>query len=155
MKEMETKRSMTHNLNKNNQKNMNEKFRHRDNKDNKDNKHDVKRKTKEDRKSGYQTKRDKEYEHFLRVCDSIPDYMLKKLKTMPNNKGYIWRNVFCYGNLKAEEGQPTIMFEKKNGILVIHEWTNTEYKIWHKEGKENKVLQNSYIIRKKNIHKNI
>jgi hypothetical protein len=86
---------------------------------------------------------DRAYKHFLRACDSVPDYMLKKLANMPNNKGYIWRSVYCYGDLPANKGQPTILFEKKNGVFVIHEWTDREYKIWHKEGKGRKTLHSS------------
>ena len=39
------------------------------------------------------------YKYYIRCVDSIPDYMIKKLNNMPNNKGYIWRGVYCYGNL--------------------------------------------------------
>ena len=92
---------------------------------------------------------DKSYKHFVKACDSIPDYMLKKLKNMPNNKGYIWRSVHCYGELPAEKGKPTVMFEKHNGVLIIHETTETECKIWHKKDKGRRTLHYSEMRRKK------
>lgn len=81
------------------------------------------------------------YKHYIKACDSIPEYMLKKLKNMPNNKGYIWKNVYCYGELPREKGRPVTMFEKqRGGLLIIHEFSQIEYKIWHKRGKERKTL---------------
>lgn len=81
------------------------------------------------------------YKYYLKICDSVPDYMIKKLKEMPNNKGYIWRGMYCYGELDAEPGEPDILFEKNKDLLIIHEWTGSEYKIWHKKGKGRKSLQ--------------
>lgn len=86
---------------------------------------------------------DRTYKYFLRVCDSIPDYMIRKLKNMPNNKGYIWRGIRCFGELPEEPGKPVVLFERKKDILVIHEWTQNEYNIWHKKGKEYKTLYES------------
>lgn len=94
---------------------------------------------------------DRSYKYFLRVCESVPDYMLKKLKNMPNNKGYSWRNVYCYGLLPAENGEPTLIFEKKDDTLIIHETTATEYNIWHKNG--NKGRKTLYYSQKRKIKK--
>jgi hypothetical protein len=81
------------------------------------------------------------YKHFLKACDSIPVYMKRNLADMPNNKGYIWKSVYCYGDRKPERNKPTVLFEKKRGgILVIHEWTPREYRVYEKTGKERKVL---------------
>lgn len=80
------------------------------------------------------------YKYFTRICNNMPDYILEKLSNMPGNKGYIWRDVYCYGDRPVERNQPTILFETKKGTLVIHETTATEYKIWHKKGKERKKL---------------
>jgi hypothetical protein len=101
----------------------------------------------------YRSKKDadKSYMHFIKACDSIPDYMKKKLKNMPNNKGYIWRSVYCYGDKLAERGnKPTVMFEKRNGVLIVHETTATEYKIWHKKGQERRTLFHHEMRKKKN-----
>lgn len=91
--------------------------------------------------SRMQKEMDRSYKYFQRTCDGIPDYMLAKLKDMPNNKGYIWRDIYCFGERPVEPNQPTVMFEnKRGGTLVIHEWTNTEYRKYKKNGKEHKKL---------------
>ena len=101
-------------------------------------------KVKSDSKERYNKKRDMryKYKYFTKVCESIPHYLLKNLKNMPNNKGYIWRGVYCYGDLPAEENRPTVLFEKKKGgILLIHEHrSNGEYRRYEKIGKERKKL---------------
>ncbi len=87
-----------------------------------------------DRQHKYDQKdMDRSYNYFLNVCGSVPEYMSKKLKNMPNNKGYIWRGVFCYGEKPAEENQSICMFENKKGVLLTHEWTSTDYNVWIKE----------------------
>lgn len=63
------------------------------------------------------------YTYFCKVINSIPQYMLAKLNSMPNNKGYIWRGVILYGEKEREENKPTVLFEKKKGVLYIHEWS--------------------------------
>jgi len=94
---------------------------------------------------------DMTYKYFTKVKNSIPDYILAKLKNMPNNKGYIWRGVYCYGEKPFEKGKPTTMFETKKGVLVIHETTSTEYKIWIKNGKSRRELKYSV---KRNLKNN-
>ena len=80
------------------------------------------------------------YKYLNKVIDTIPEYILKNLKEMPNNKGYIWRGVHLYGKLKEQKG-PRVMFEKKKGgILIIHENTSKEYRKYEKNGKERKKL---------------
>lgn len=83
----------------------------------------------------------KEYEKFVRKCSSIPDYLLRKLKNMPNNKGYIFRGIWLFGERQEEYGQPTIMFDRKNkDLLVIHEYDTDYYKRYEKRGKNRQVL---------------
>lgn len=103
-------------------------------------------------RSSYSNSReiDKAYKYYVRTCNSIPDYMIKKLKQMPNNKGYIWKDIYCYGELPQEKNKPITLFEKKHdNLLVIHEWTNSEYIIWHKKGKDRKQLYSKRKIKKK------
>jgi hypothetical protein len=60
---------------------------------------------------------------------------------MPNNKGYIWKNIYCYGERPADPNEPVIMFEtQREGLLIIHETTDKEYKIWYKKGTSKKIL---------------
>lgn len=87
---------------------------------------------------------DKSWQYFVKSKDTFPEYMIKKLKNMPNNKGYIWKSIHFYGERPSIVGEPIILFEtQKEGILVIHEITNTEYKIWHKKGTFKKILYSS------------
>lgn len=80
------------------------------------------------------------YKYFYKVIDSLPSYMQKNLSEMSNNKGYIWRGVCFYGDLPEQPG-PRVMFEKKRGgILVIHEYTDREYRRYEKQGKNRKQL---------------
>ena len=83
---------------------------------------------------------EKSWQYFVKSKDSIPDYILKKLKSMPNNKGYIWKNIYCFGERPASIHEPIILFETQKDILIIHETTNSEYKIWHKKGTSKKYL---------------
>ena len=96
----------------------------------------------QDRQNKYANKNmNRSYRHFCRACNSIPDYMRRNLSEMPNNKGYFWKSVACYGNLPAERGKPTVLFDRRRGgIMVIHEWTPNEYKVYEKKGKDRKVL---------------
>lgn len=98
-------------------------------------------------------RRDLKYgeKHFNRTCNNIPDYILRKLRNMPNNKGYIWKSVFLYGDKKAELNKPVAMFEKKKGVLIIHEWTDQYYKVYSKKGQDRKQLVSSTKRKKKKL----
>ena len=90
------------------------------------------------------------YNHYLKASNSIPSYILNNLKQMPENKGYFWKSVACFGELPAEKGKHLTLFEKKRGgILVIHEWSDTEYKIFNKIGKDKKQLVSTQYIKNK------
>ena len=81
----------------------------------------------------------REYNRFERNSDTLPNYIRKNLSEMPNNKGYIWKNIRFYGELPVQKGQPDILFEKTRGsIMYIHEITEKEHKIFEKKGKERK-----------------
>ena len=83
----------------------------------------------------------KEYDRFLKICNSIPDYILRNLKEMPSNKGYIWKGVWCFGELPEEKTGQLIMFEKLyNGILKIYEIDDNYRRIYEKKGKDRKIL---------------
>lgn len=88
-----------------------------------------------DRKSRRTTKSFKWcYRHYLKAINSVPAYMKRNLKSMPNNKGYFWKGVALYGKLPYQENKSKYLFDRKRGgIQVIHEWTNDKYKIYHKK----------------------
>ena len=96
------------------------------------------------RKERYRKKDiDRSYKHFLKSIGSLPYNLKKNLKNMPNNKGYIWKNVHFYGKLPAENNN-LIMFEKKrNGNLLIHEYIKNWYTLKEKRGRTVRVIKNS------------
>jgi len=86
----------------------------------------------------------KSFQYYQRIAATIPDYIKRNLEQMPNNKGYIWKGISCYGTLPDEYNKPTVLFEKqKGGILLIHEWTPTMYNCYKKRDKERKTLVKS------------
>jgi hypothetical protein len=80
----------------------------------------------------------KETDRFIRDCETIPDYILQNLEEMPNNKGYIWKGIMCYGK-KPSDSDTITMFEKnRGGVLKIHETTRDLYMVYEKIGKTQK-----------------
>ena len=83
----------------------------------------------------------KEYDRCLKLCSSIPEYILRNLKEMPCNKGYIWKGLWCFGELPRENTNQTIMFEKLyGGILKIYEIDDNYRRVYEKKGKDRKIL---------------
>ena len=81
---------------------------------------------------------------YFRLINSIPDYITRNLKTMPSNKGYIWKGVWCFGELPEEPNKPLIMFEKlHNGVLRIYESDKFTRNIFEKQPNGRKVLISS------------
>jgi hypothetical protein len=94
----------------------------------------------------------KETDRFFKAVDTIPQFILDNLKNMPSNKGYIWRGLYCYGELHPEN-KNIIMFEKcKNGLMKIHECIDDKIYVYEKVGKGPKKLvetiQRSHFIMK-------
>jgi hypothetical protein len=89
-----------------------------------------------------QTEKDMNYSfrYMNKVHETLPSFIKRNLSEMSGNKGYIWRGVCYYGDLKENKYEPRVMFEKKGGdLLVIHEYTDKEYKIFEKHGKDKKI----------------
>ena len=100
-----------------------------------------KEKEKEKTKTNKNNEFDRHYNHFIKSCRSVPDYMLAKLKKMPANKGFFWKNVACYGEMPYEKYENSVLFEKSyDGLLIIHEWSKTHYYIYHKKNQDKKIL---------------
>lgn len=79
----------------------------------------------------------KEAERFATF--EIPDYITENLKGMPNNKGYIWKGMWCFGELPPEnDNSICIMFEKKRDVMYIHEIYPRERVIYMKENNRQK-----------------
>lgn len=64
----------------------------------------------------------REYNYYVKKCNSIPKHLMKNLKNMPNNKGYIFKNVYFYGYKKPIGNvNKDRMYERRDGQLYIHE----------------------------------
>lgn len=87
---------------------------------------------------------DKELIRFLGAYDAIPEKsnIKKNLAEMPNNKGYIWNNIWFFGELPAEPNKPIIMVEKvyNSNILRTYEYNDDYIYIYEKSGKESRKL---------------
>ena len=79
---------------------------------------------------------DRSYRHFIKASEQFPDYLQKKLKKMPENKGYIWKGIWFFG-LKPTENQNSLrMFERTyDKELLIHEYENNCYRVYKKDQK--------------------
>ena len=84
----------------------------------------------------YQLRRSQKW--LDRTENYFPAWKLKKLKNMPNNKGYIWRGIYYYGYKPAIPHQPIILFEQKGKKLYIHEITKQFHKIFMKADRNSK-----------------
>ncbi len=81
------------------------------------------------------------YEYYLKISDSVPSYIVKNLEKMPNNRGYIWKGIHCYGELKEDHPRDVILFEKlRDNVTKIHEWNETEYLIYTKDRHKKDIL---------------
>lgn len=85
---------------------------------------------------------EKETDKYFKLCDSIPDYIMKKLLDMPENKGYIWKGMWCFGKLRANPNEHLVMFEKlyNSDILRIYEIDENYRYTYEKKGKDRKYL---------------
>ena len=87
------------------------------------------------------------YRHYCIAVNTLPQYMGRNLKDMPNNKGYIWKDVIFYGALPDENNGHTIIFEKGRDKLIIHQYSTNDgeerYKRIDKKYNDNQLGQNN------------
>lgn len=103
-----------------------------------------------ERNSQYQARRrhfdmEREYERLCSI--DLPDYIVQNLKGMPNNKGYIWRGVWFFGELREVPG-PCVMFDKQRDAMYIHEIFHDKHVVYRKNSQNQKELVKSYDRRK-------
>ena len=99
-------------------------------------------KYKKENKKRRQNRRDQRYFYklYIRANKTLPNYMRKNLKVMANNKGYIWRGVYFFGEQEAEKESAIVMFEKNKGVLKITEINKDNVKKYEKVGRNRKKL---------------
>ena len=68
---------------------------------------------------------ERSYQYYINASNTIPGYMLRNLKNMPNNKGYKWRDICFFGELPDENNNKTTIFEKQvNKLLILSLYTS-------------------------------
>lgn len=88
---------------------------------------------------------------YMKDASSVPDYLLEKLDNMPNNMGYIWRNIWCFGrNPPQAHSNECIMYEKNYSQFLVHviNTKTREYCIYEKDGSNRKHLVKKSILSK-------
>jgi hypothetical protein len=74
---------------------------------------------------------DNNYINYLKIEETIPEYMSKLLMKMPNNKGFVWRGIRLYGKL-PRINNIVYLDERKAGEMFVHEITPTHTKLYRK-----------------------
>ena len=92
----------------------------------------------------------KEERKYYKNCDSLPQWIRDKLKELPSNKGYIWRDLWFFGEKYVPFTKNCTMFENlKGGITIIHEIDADYHKIYEKVGRSNNKTLTEKIKRNK------
>jgi hypothetical protein len=82
--------------------------------------------------------------YFNKINDNMPQNILDNLAKMPNNKGYVWKSMHCYGEMPAESDIITLLDRQKGGITIIHEYTATHHNVYHSAKGKRKELVSSF-----------
>ena len=75
---------------------------------------------------------DRSYNYFINTSAALPNYIIRNLKNLPNNKGYRWRDICFFGELPDENNNKTTIYEKKNNKLYIHLYNDGKYNVIEK-----------------------
>jgi hypothetical protein len=75
----------------------------------------------------------REYNYVIKITETMPNYIKENLKTMTNNKGYIWKGIYYFGEIVKEDISKYIFYEKNINSLLVHEITNDNYIINQKK----------------------
>lgn len=87
--------------------------------------------------------------YYFKDCASIPDYLLNKLENMPNNMGYIWKDIWCYGSKPCQHNfTEYVMFEKNYSKFYVHTFnpTTREYCLYEKDNANKRHLISSKFV---------
>jgi chromosome segregation ATPase len=72
---------------------------------------------------------------YFRDCSTLPDYLREKLKNMPNNLGYVWKNIWFFGEKPASHQHEYILYEKQHHQFLMHVYNlhNRTYTLYDKD----------------------
>lgn len=110
-------------------------------------------KERQEMRSEFFGKRDieREYGRFLDISENLPEYLIRNLKTMPNNKGYRFRGITFYGELPPENG-PSVVFEKKPDGMMITEYYSNQHITYFKprDGGQKELVKKFNVVKRVN-----
>ena len=72
---------------------------------------------------------------FFRDSASLPDHLHDKLKTMPNNMGYVWKDIWFFGAKAAQQTNEYSLLEKRHNQFLVHVYnlSKQEYTLYEKD----------------------
>lgn len=79
---------------------------------------------------------------YMRDSASIPDHLREKLKNMPNNLGYVWKDIWCFGGKHARNYNEITLYEKRHHQFLMHVYDTQRrvYCLYDKDNSGNKKL---------------
>lgn len=94
----------------------------------------------------------REYDRFLQNSETAPDYILNNLKSMPNNKGYKFKNIVFYGELPPEKNSPIVVFDRKPDGMIITETYADQEVVYFKprDGKQKQLVRRTQLTKNVN-----
>ena len=78
--------------------------------------------------------------HIEKATDKLPRHISEKLKTMPNNEGYIYRDVWFMGALPSTSDDITILDTSDRDVMYITKYTYDMVTVYEKKRNEYKKL---------------
>lgn len=78
---------------------------------------------------------DRDENYFLKDCRSLPDHLRERLKNMTNDVGFIWKDIWCMGELPSrnKNPRPITLHERKDGKMLIHIYGYDKYSLYEKD----------------------
>ncbi len=79
---------------------------------------------------------------YLKDCRSIPDHLREKLANMPNHMGYVWRDIWCFGEKPSRNVEEYTLFEKRHNVFLVHVYNRRtrEYCLYEKDNANRRKL---------------
>lgn len=74
------------------------------------------------------------YKKFVEKNATVPEYIYRNLKNLPNNRGYIWKDIWYFGE-KEPTSEIHYLTEPNKGFVYLHEIHRDKYCIYLKEGR--------------------
>lgn len=106
---------------------------------------------------GYSRNNERDFDYaekqYMRDSASIPDHLRDKLKNMPNNMGYVWKDIWYFGAQAPEQTHEYTLFEKRHQQFLVHVYNlrTRMYSLYEKESTgRRKFIERSPMTRRTN-----